>query len=181
MVEDDVLGLVESTLRDHALAWIDGFEIVEPEPLTVLRTAARPVRLHWIPYFGRALSVVLIARHPVDIDLRREGGDAELLRRLVLAVEHRYPVRKAPALVLSAVVVTPTPIEPEDEARMEAGMASRRGGGRTVPLGLFRINPGQEAVSFALRRGPAGLFPEVDALADAVCLKLQRFVPPIVS
>lgn len=174
MLEDDLLALAESALRPLALTWRDGFELIRPEPLTILRLASRPVRLHWLPYLGRARGVTLIARQPTDVDVAREG-DALLLRRLALAAEHVTPLRVAPSVVFTAVVLSPRPVDPDDEARIATALAAHRTG-RAVPLGLFRVNPGQEAVAFALRRGPAGLFPEPDALADACCERLRRFV-----
>ena len=48
---------------------------------------------------------------------------------------------------------------------------------RSVPLGLIRLNLGQEAMAFALAAGPAGLFPEPVALADALTKHFRRFVP----
>ncbi len=48
---------------------------------------------------------------------------------------------------------------------------------RVVPLGLIRVNLGQEAMSLALTRPPGGLFPEPEAVADALTTRLRRFVP----
>ncbi len=74
------------------------------------------------------------------------------------------------------VVVTPEPIGPEDDAALSRALEDLPRM-RAVPLGLFRVNLGQEACSFALRRGPENLFPEPDALADAFAEKLRRFAP----
>ena len=78
-------------------------------------------------------------------------------------------------LGLTAVVATPEPIGADEEAILAKtlGPVART---RAVPLGVFRINLGQEAVSFALRRGPEGVFPEPDALADAFVTRLRRFL-----
>ncbi|GIW87791.1 MAG: hypothetical protein KatS3mg108_2115 [Isosphaeraceae bacterium] len=174
MIEDDVLDLAESALASLAPTWRDGFELVQPEPLTILRIALRPVRLHWIPYLGRTRSLVLVARHPADVEIDH-GGDAALLHRLALAAESVTPWRVAPSVVFTGIILTPRPIDPDDEARIAAALQSVRRA-RAIPLGLFRINPGQESLAFSLRRGPSGLFPEPEALADACCNRLRRFV-----
>jgi hypothetical protein len=81
---------------------------------------------------------------------------------------------------LSAVVLTPEPIGPEDDATLGqilGGFSATRTRTRAVPLGLFRVNLGQEALAFTLAPGPPGLFTEPEALADALALHFRRFVP----
>ena len=46
-------------------------------------------------------------------------------------------------------------------------------------MGLIRVNLGQEALSFALASGPADIFSEPTALADALTPHFRRFVPLI--
>ena len=48
---------------------------------------------------------------------------------------------------------------------------------RVVPLGLIRINLGQEAMAFQLAGGPDDLYPEPAALADALTARFRRYVP----
>jgi hypothetical protein len=48
---------------------------------------------------------------------------------------------------------------------------------RVVPLGLFRINLGQEAVALAIKSSPDNLFSEPGSLADALCEHFRRYVP----
>jgi hypothetical protein len=80
---------------------------------------------------------------------------------------------------LTVLVLTPEPIGPDDDATLGqilGGLSARRTRTRAVPLGLLRVNLGQEALAFALVPGPAGLFAEPEALADALSLHLRRFV-----
>jgi hypothetical protein len=48
-----------------------------------------------------------------------------------------------------------------------------------VPLGLVRLNLGQEAIAFALTHSPDNLFPEPIALADHLTEHFKRFVSAI--
>ena len=89
------------------------------------------------------------------------AGVLESCQRLVLGVRRQ--------------VVVAEPIGHEDDTLMQKTLApaSRK---RVVPLGLLRLNLGQEAMAMALTTSPEGLFPEPVALADTLTTKFRRFV-----
>ena len=87
--------------------------------------------------------------------------------------------RVALVVGLTAVVLTPEPIGPGDDAVLSQALAVPLRRFRVVPFGIFRVNLGQEAVSFALKASPDQLFPEPERLADALSEHLRRFVPLI--
>jgi hypothetical protein len=190
MIEDRLFEVIDPVLRSAGSVVEAGEEFRAPA-LEVLRYYFRPVRLHWLPLLGRASSVVAVVRQPADVGFRPEDY-GRFLTRVALAVNGRFPPwtlprgprrgRAAGGLVigLTALVLTPEPIGPEDDAtlgRVLGSLSSRRTRTRAVPLGLLRVNLGQEALAFALASGPAGLFTEPEALADALALHLRRFVP----
>jgi hypothetical protein len=177
MTEDDLFELMDSVLHPLGAASESGDELRGPD-LDVLGYYVRPIRLSAMPIIGRGLSVVALCRQPIDVGLAGNGFRA-LVERLAKVVNTRFPpLRKGRGLLLgmTAVVATPEPIGPDEESILAKtlGPVART---RAVPLGVFRINLGQEAVSFALRRGPEGLFTEPDALADAFATRLRRFLP----
>ena len=193
MTEDRLYEIIDPVLRS-AGAVIEAGEEYRTPPLEVLRYYYRPVRLHWVPLLGRASSVVAVVRQPVDVGFRPDDY-RRFLTRLAMAVNGRFPpwtgrwprpwVRgggsAAGGLVigLTVLVLTPEPIGPDDDAMLGqvlGGLSARRTRTRAVPLGLLRVNLGQEALAFALAPGPAGLFAEPEALADALSLHLRRFV-----
>lgn len=178
MLEDELLELVEATLRPLGARVEDGEESREP-PLDVLQFFSRRVRLSRVPILGRGLSVVAVARQPIDLGIAR-GGYRTLLGRLVMAVNGRFPPVRGLSVGLTALVLTPEPIGPEDDAALAESLA-KPARSRCVPLGVFRVNPGQEALAFALAQAPEDLYPEPAALADALTPHLRRFVPPIVG
>jgi hypothetical protein len=179
LLEDQFLDLIDPILKPLGLRVEDGEEFREP-PLDVLRYYRKPVRLHWLPMIGRAQSVVAVARQPVDVGLAGSSKDyLVFLSRLSMAVNGRFPPGSAlgwGSIGLTVVVLTPEPITAEDDAVMklalEAPMRSR-----VVPLGLVRVNLGQEAMAFQLAGSPDGLFPEPIAIADVLTLQFRRFVP----
>lgn len=177
MTEAELFERIDPVLRPLGLAMEEGEEFRAP-PLDVLRYYHRQVRLHWVPVLGRASSVVAVVRQPVDVDL--SGGYGRFLGRLALAVNGRYPPwrrGRGLAIGLTAVALTPEPIGPDDDATLQKVLGERtRPRTRAVPLGVIRLNLGQEAMSFALASGPAGLFPEPEALADALTPHFRRFV-----
>jgi hypothetical protein len=177
MIEDELFEQLDPVLRALGAVPEVGEEFRAP-PLDVLRYYHRPVRLHWVPVLGRASGVVAVVRQPVDIVLSAEGY-RRFLTRLALAVNGRYPPwRKGGGLVvgLTVVALTPEPIGPDDDATLQEALGGPRRT-RAVPLGLLRLNLGQEAMSFALTSGTEGLFPEPAALADALTGHFRRFVP----
>lgn len=178
MLEDDLFEkLLDPTLRALGATPVEGEEFREP-PLDVLRYYTRPVRTSWVPVLGRALSVVAVLRQPVDVGLSAQGYRT-LQTRLAMAVNGRFPPwgRGAGLAVgLTAVVLTPEPIRPDDDAVLGAALTGLKRT-RVVPLGLIRLNLGQEAMAHALASAPPGLFPEPAALAEALAGQFRRFVP----
>jgi hypothetical protein len=133
-----------------------------------------------MPLIGRALSLVAVLQQPSDLG-STEASHRALLDRLGRAVNGRFPpLRRGHGLSLglTALVITPEPIRPEDDGILAAALA-RPPRGRAVPLGLFRLNLGQEAMAFALAEGPDGLFREPHVLADALTESFGRFVPTL--
>ena len=177
MIDAEFLEHLDEILRPLGSRPDEGEAFRDP-PLDVLRYDVRPVRLHRVPILGRALAVVATVRQPVDVALAT-GGYSKLLRRLAMAINGRYPPWPCGVTVgLTAIVLTPEPIQPGDDALLQAALRSipRM---RSVPLGLLRVNLGQEGLAFALTTGPPGLFPEPIALADGLSPHLRRFVDHI--
>lgn len=179
MVESDLFEIVDPVLRELGTIPESGEEFARP-PLDVLRYYRRSVRLHWMPLLGRAASIIAVVRQPVDVRFTAEGYRA-LLTRLAMAVNSRFPPWRAPRALpvgLTPLILTPEPIRPEDDATLASVLGSlpRQ---RAVPIGLFRMNLGQEAISFALSANPDGLFPEPEQLANALTARFQRFVPMV--
>jgi hypothetical protein len=195
MLEERFLETIDPVLRATG-AVVEAGEEYRAPPLEILRYYFRPVRLHWVPLLGRASSVVAVVRQPVDAGFRPDPYRT-FLTRLALAVNGRFPPLRWPRLGpwlrgrdrftcgglvigLTALVLTPEPIGPEDDrllGEVLGTLSARRTRTRAVPLGLLRVNLGQEALAFALAPGPAGLFTEPEALADALSVQLRRFVP----
>ncbi len=175
MIDSDLLELIDSVMGPLGASEEDGEEFRSP-PLDVLKYYRRPVKVGVLPIVGRALGIVAVVRQPVDVTIAG-GGYRELVRRVAMAAHGRFPPVKRGAglsLGLTVVVATPEPITPEDDDLLKVVLEAP-GRMRAVPLGLLRVNLGQEACAFALRPGPAGLFPEPEALADAFAEKLRRF------
>ena len=191
MVEDQLFEIIDPVLKAVGAVVEPGEDYRRP-PLDVLRYYWRPVRLHWTPILGRASSVVAVVRQPVDVGF--EPGDYRtFLTRLAFAVNGRFPpwtwsrgrglsVAGGLAIGLTILVLTPEPIGPDDDAvlaQILGAFSAPRARTRAVPMGLLRVNLGQEATSFALAPGPADLFSEPGAIADALALHFRRFVPLI--
>ena len=178
MIEDDLFEIVDAALGPLGSTPEDGEEFRTP-PLDVLRYHRRGVRLHAIPGLGRAWSVVAMARQPMDVGLKIGAGYATLMDRLARAAASRFPPGRDGrwgALGLTAMILTPEPIGPDEDAALQKVLTPMPRT-RVVPLGLIRVNLGQEAMSLALTRPPGDLFPEPEVLADALTPKLRRFVP----
>lgn len=186
MIEDDLFAIIDPVLRAAGSTPEEGEEYRTPA-LDVLRYYRRPIRLHWVPGLGRASSVVAVARQPVDVGLSTDDY-RNFLNRLAMAVNGRFPPwhwpgRRPPGqssgglvIGLTAVVLTPEPIGPGDDAVLSTALGTR-GRTRVVPFGLIRINLGQEAISYALAGSPDQLFSEPVLLADALTERFGRFVP----
>ena len=181
MIEDDFFAIIDPLLGPTGSTPEDGEEYRTP-PLDVLRYYRRPVRLHWIPWFGRALGVVAVVRQPVDVGFSRDDYQ-RFLTRLAMAVNGRFPPWQRPGprglvIGLTTVVLTPEPIGPDDDAILGQVLGSLgRSRTRAVPFGILRVNLGQEALAFALAGSDDQLFPEPLLLADALSERLRRFVP----
>ena len=144
----------------------------------VLRYYRRAVSWSGIPIVGRAVSVVAVVRQPVDIELS-EAGYSRLLTRLALAASGRFPPWKGLAIGLTGLVVTPEPIGPGDDAVLGRALGGSLRRFRVVPVGLIRVNLGQEATAFAMKTSPDQLFTEPARLADTLSEHFRRFVPLI--
>ncbi len=179
MLEDQLLDLIEPIVKPLGSRAEDGEEFREP-PLDVLRYFRRPVQLHWLPMIGRASSVVAVVRQPVDIGLSGAPKDYKaFFDRLALAVNGRFPPCQKlgwGSIGLTIVALTPEPIAAEDDALLKTALEGTKRS-RVVPLGVVRVNLGQEAMAFQLAGGSDALFPEPVQLADAMTLQFRRFVP----
>jgi hypothetical protein len=175
VIEDQFIALLDTLLREGGSVCDLGEEFREP-PLAVLRYYRRVLRLFRLPLFGRAQSIVMVVRQPVDIEGTKAGFE-RLVKRVALAANGRYPPWRGPIVGLTAVVLTPEPIGPGDDAMLREVLAIKRRRMRIVPFALFRLNLGQEAVSMAIQTDPDGLFSEPGRLADTLCAQFRRFVP----
>ena len=182
MTDDDFFGVIDPVFKTLGAVPAEGEEFQRPA-LDVLRYYERGVKLHWLPVLGRGLSIVAVVRQPVDLGLSVKDY-RDLLKRLGMVVNGRFPPwgthskNWGIALGLTAIILTPEPIKPEDDAILRQVVNGKPlAKQRAVPLGLFRVNLGQEALSFAMATGPAGVFLEPAALADALTTRLKRFVP----
>jgi hypothetical protein len=177
MLEDPFIDLIEPVLREIGSVREAGEEFREPA-LEVLGYYPRKVRLGRVPVLGRALGVVMVARQPVDVD-GTQSGYQRLLTRMAMAANGRFPPWKGLVLGLTAVVLTPEPIAPGDDAMLRQVLDTKLRRMRVVPFGLIRVNLGQEALALAINSSPDSLFPEATRLADMLCEHLRRFVPLI--
>ncbi len=177
MLEERLFELIDPVLRQAGATLEYGEEFRQP-PLDILRYYRRSLRWSSIPIVGRAVSVVAVVRQPVDIELS-EDGYARLLTRLAQAVCSRFPPWKGLAIGLTCLVLTPEPIAPGDDAVLGRVLGGSLRKFRVVPVGLIRINLGQEATSFALTTSTDQLFTEPIRLADLLSEHLRRFVPLI--
>ena len=181
MIDEGFFALIDPVMKEAGAIPAEGEEFRTPA-LDVLRYYRRSVRLHWVPFFGGGSSVVAVVRQPVDIgfsapDYRR------FLTRLAMAVNGRFPPwhwKHGLGLGLTVVALTPEPIGPADDAILSEVVSGRPlPRQRAVPLGVIRVNLGQEALSFALASGPEGVFTEPAAIVDALTPHFRRFVPLI--
>jgi hypothetical protein len=175
MTQDDFIDVLHPVLRDGGMTFDTGEEFRDPA-LDVLRYYRRSLKLTWVPVLGRGLSVVAVARQPVDVE-GTKAGYGRLLARLAMAVNGRYPPWQGLSLGLTAVILTPEPITPGDDAMLGELLETKLRRMRAIPMGVIRLNLGQEAMAMAVSSGPDGLFPEAVGLADAFCAHFKRFVP----
>jgi hypothetical protein len=177
MIEDQLIELVEVPLQQVGSSFHGGEEFRDP-PLDVLRYYRRSVRMDRTPVLGRAQSVVLLARQPVDIDGTRPSYE-RFLTRLAMAVNGRFPPWRGLTIGLYSLVLTPEPIAPGDDDMLHAVLDVKLRRMRVVPLGIYRLNLGQEAMALAMQTDPTGAFTEGGILAELLCERFRRFVPLI--
>jgi hypothetical protein len=178
LTENDFFELIESHLTPTRWQRGVGEEFASPA-LDVLAYFDRPVRLHWVPILGQASSVVAVIRQPVDLN-SQVGGSLALLDRVAQAVHGRYPPwpkGRGVVVGLTTIVLTPEPLRASQEEVLVETLKRGRKKRRVVPLGLIRLNLGQEAMVSALTTVEAGLFPEPIELVDLLAERFQRFVP----
>lgn len=175
MLEEQFNELIDPLLLAQGSILEIGEEFLAP-PLAVLRYYRRRVVLNRLPIFGEGRSVVAVVRQPVDID-RSPASQTRLLTRLAMAVNGRFPPWRGLAIGLTALVLTPEPIEPDDDAILREVLGVKLGRMRVVPFGLLRVNLGQEAIALAINSAPDDLFTEPTAIADALCQQFRRYVP----
>ena len=94
-----------------------------------------------------------------------------------MAVNGRFPPWRGLTIGLNALVLTPEPISPGDDDMLCAVLGLKLRRMRVVPLGIYRINLGQEAMALAMHTDPSGAFTEGGVLAD---LAVRAF-PPVCS
>ena len=117
MIEDQVIELIEPLLQAGGRSSKTGKSFASRRSRCFVIIAS-PVRLNWIPIVGNALSVVMVVRQPVDIEGSRTGYE-RLLTRLGMAVNGRFPPWRGLAIGLTALVLTPEPIGPGDDAMLQ--------------------------------------------------------------
>jgi hypothetical protein len=179
LLEDQLLDLIEPIVKALGARAEPGEDYREP-PLDVVRYFRRPVKLHWLPMIGRAQSVVAVVRQPVDVGISGPSKDYKtFFDRLTRAVNGRFPPCQKlgwGSIGLTIVALTPEPIAAEDDALLKTALEKTKRS-RVVPLGVVRVNLGQEAMAFQLAGGSDDLFPEPIQIADAMTLQFRRFVP----
>jgi hypothetical protein len=177
MTEEQLIGLIDPVLRDLGSLVGEGEEFRQP-PLDVVRYYDRAVKLSVVPLLGRARSVVALVRHPADIDDTIAGYE-RLLTRLGMAVNGRFPPWRGLVIGLTAITMTPAPIQPADDGMLRDVLGLKLRRMRVVPFGLVRINLGQEAIALAIKSSPDELFAEPLRLADVLTQNFRRYVPAI--
>jgi hypothetical protein len=175
MTEEQLIGLIDPVLRDLGSLALDGEEFRQPA-LDVVRYYERAVKLSVVPLFGQARSVVALVRQPVDIDGTKAGYE-RLLTRVGMAVNGRFPPWRGLVVGLTAITMTPEPIQPADDAMLRDVLGIKLRRMRVVPVGLVRINLGQEAIALAIKSSPDELFAEPLRLADVLTEHFRRYVP----
>jgi hypothetical protein len=153
MIEDQFVELIEPLLQKAGSSF-QGGEAFHKPPLDILVYYWRSVRIRRIPIFGQAQSIVLIARQPVDVEGNRSSYE-RLLTRLAMAVNGRFPPWRGLTIGLNAVVLTPEPVTPGDDGMLREALNIKLRRMRVIPLGLYRINLGQEALALAMQTDPS--------------------------
>jgi len=174
MLTDEFLEHVDSTLRPLGGRKSEGLAFEQP-PLVIEQAHWRQVRTSWLPWLGLTQSITLVVQQPSDLPFH-ESGMRQFWERLSLVASAQATLRKGPGIALTAIQLTSDRLEPNDSAMLERTLqpVARQ---RAIPLGVFRVNLQQGIFSYAIRRGPGGLFPEPELLADEFCKHLGQFVP----
>lgn len=177
MTEDDFRDWLDSLLRPLEFVVENGAESQNPK-IDILGYYVRRIRISPIPILGRGLSVVAVCRTPEDVS-RAANGCYSIIERLGIVANSQFPpIRKGRGLTvgITAIVLTDSPITASDDTVLAEAL-NPVPKTRVVPLGIIRVNLEQEAVGFALKRGPEGLFPETDVLTTAFTERFRRFLP----
>lgn len=177
MIVEELIDLIDPALAAVGFRDDEGEEFAQP-PLDVVRYYHREVKVHWLPGIGRSRGVVAVVRQPVDL-AGTEAGYRALMQRLSRAVGGRFPPGRKfgwGGIGLTAIVATPEPIGAEDDAFLVRSL-TRPPRSRALPMGIIRVNLGQEAMAFQVTQGPDDLFPEAVRLADVMSTRFRRFVP----
>jgi hypothetical protein len=177
MTEDRLIELIDPTLRQNGSLVEDGEAFRQP-PLDVIRYYQRAVRVSRVPIIGRGVSVVSLARQPVDVEGTKPGYK-RLLTRIGMAANGRFPPWRGLVLGLCVLIITPEPIEPADDAMLREVLDLKLRQYRAVPVGLIRLNLGQEAIALAVKSSPDDVFSEPLRLADTLTQHFRRYVPTI--
>lgn len=174
MTEAEILTRLETVLTPLGCQRAPGYEYTEPV-LSELAVFSRGVRLSRVPILGRGLSVVSLIALPDEAALTAEAL-AEWYRRSGRAVCHRFPPYRGASVGLTTVLVGTTPVRPDDDRRL-ADVLQAASEARVVALGLFLLDLDSAQMAGALRRGPDGLYPEPEAVHDALVEDFGRFLP----
>ena len=168
----DLITLLETILEPLGGRLGPGIHYEQPA-LEIERMLARKVRLDWVPWLGNSQSLTIVAHQPADITFT-DVGLRELWGRLALIASVQAPLRKGPSIALTAVILANDLLQPDDTQVLERTLlpVARQ---RTIPLGIFWVDLKQGAFAYALRRGPAGLFPEAERIADEFSRKFRQF------
>ena len=131
-----------------------------------------------MPILGRAHSVVMVVRQPVDIDGSTAGYE-RLLTRLAMAANGRFPPWRGLVIGLTALVLTPEPIAPGDDAMLREVLERQAAAdaGRAVRLDPHQPRPRGDRAGGQLQ--PRRPLHRAGRLADALCEHFRRFVPLI--
>ncbi len=172
----ELLELIEQTLDPLGVRTSQGIEFEQP-PLVVEQIVTRQVRTNWVPWLGSAHSLTMVVQQPADLAFT-EAGLRSLWERLALVASIQAPIRKGPSIALTVVILCNDRLEPDETDILERTLlpVARQ---RTIPLGLFKVNLEQGVFAYAIRRGPAGLFPEPELLADKLSASFRQFARPL--
>lgn len=170
----DFLRLVDDALARQAMRPHEGQAYQKPA-VDVIRHYTQRVRTSRVPLLGRALSIVAIVEHPGDLTLDTPGCRA-LIERVGTIMSARYSPLQALSLALTTLVVSETPVHPDDDATLAHALVDQPRL-RTVPMGFFKINLADRTMAQAVRPGPDNLFVEGAQLADILAGTFRRLVP----